>query len=97
MEQDSDQYVEEQIALAVLTRPRERIQVPTFGIADPAFGMFQVTALQRHLIDFGPQVQVQAVGVDRTVDGRERVAVTWDRYDQPSAASTTGVQYGSQQ
>lgn len=96
VEQDSDQYTDEQIALAVLTRTGERIQVPTFGIADPAFDMFQVSALQRHLIDFGPQVQVTSVGVDRTVDGRERVAVSWERVEQ-AANSISGVQYGGQQ
>ena len=79
VEQNSDQDVEEQIALAALTRPGERIQAPTFGIADPAFQHFQAAALQRHLIDFGPEVDVTAVIATPDGDGRERVAVSWQR------------------
>lgn len=79
VEQNSDQDVEEQIALAALTRPGERIQVPTFGIIDPAFRQFQAAALQRHLIDFGPDVEITAVTMTPDGDGRERVAVTWRR------------------
>lgn len=79
VEQTSDQDVEEQIALAALTRPGERIQVPSFGVADPAFQHFQSAALQRHLIDFGPDVEVTSVTLAPQGDGRERVAVTWQR------------------
>lgn len=79
VEQNSDQDVEEQIALAALTRPGERIQVPTFGIVDPAFRHFQAAALQRHLIDFGPDVEITAVTMTPDGDGRERVAVSWQR------------------
>ncbi len=79
VEQDSDQDIEETIALAALTRPGERIQAPTFGIADPAFGHFQAAALQRHLIDFGPDVEITAVAAQPDGDGRERVIVSWRR------------------
>lgn len=79
VEQNSDQDVEEQIALAALTRPGERIQVPTFGIVDPAFQHFQAAALQRHLIDFGPDVEITAVTMTPDGDGRERVTVSWQR------------------
>jgi hypothetical protein len=82
VEQDSDAEVEEQIALAALTRTGERIQVPTFGIADPAFSGFQAGALQRHLLDFGPNVAIQSVTVTPTVDGREEVVIDWARIDQ---------------
>lgn len=85
VEQDADQYVEEQIALALLVRPGERIQVPTFGTADPAFAGFQVAALQRHLIDFGPRVTVRTVSIDYTSEGQERVAVDWERTDGNAA------------
>lgn len=82
VEQDSDVEVEEQIALAVLTKTGERIQVPTFGIADPAFSGFQAGALQRHLLDFGPNVTIQTVNTTPTVDGREEVVIDWTRVDQ---------------
>jgi hypothetical protein len=54
--------------------------VPTFGVADPAFSAFQVGALQRHLIDFGPTVTITEVTVDALTEGRERVVVAW-RHD----------------
>lgn len=79
VEQDGDAYVEERIAQALLTRPGERIQVPTYGTADPAFAGFEAGALQRHLVDFGPAVRVRAVDVAYDTDGNERVAVDWER------------------
>lgn len=79
VEQNSDQYVEEHIALGALTRPGERIQAPTFGIVDPAFRHFQAAALQRHLIDFGPNVEITSVTLTPDGDGRERVVVSWQR------------------
>lgn len=82
VEQDSDADVDEQIALAMLVRPGERIQVPTFGVADPAFVGFQLGMLQRHLADFGPHVDVTNLSLRRTAEGREEVTVTWRRQDQ---------------
>lgn len=81
VEQDSDPEIEEQIALAMLTRTGERIQAPTFGVADPAFIGFAAGNLQRHLNDFGPRVEVTAVDISRDVEGRERVVVNWQRRD----------------
>lgn len=85
VEQDSDQDIEESIALAALTRPGERIQAPTFGIADPAFAHFQAAALQRHLVDFGPDVDITAVTTQPDTDGRERVTVSWTRRETEQA------------
>lgn len=81
VEQGSDTEVDEQIALAMLTRPGERIQAPTFGVADPAFAGFQLGALQRHLNDFGPGVDVVTVTKRSLVDGREEVVINWKRRD----------------
>lgn len=78
--QGSDTEVEEQIAVAMLVRPGERVQVPSFGVSDPAFSGFLLGALQRHMLDFGPQVRVTAVSA-RLLGGpggdREEVTVTW--------------------
>lgn len=81
VQQDSDTEIEEQIALAMLTRTGERIQVPTFGVADPAFVGFAAGNLQRHLDDFGPRVDITTVEVGHDVEGRERVAVDWQHRD----------------
>jgi hypothetical protein len=82
VEQDTDAEIEEQIAVAVLTRPGERITVPTFGVADPIFSRFLVGALQRHVLDFGPLIQVNEVSTTLTPDDQERVQVSWSRQTQ---------------
>ena len=89
VEQDSDHEIEEEIALAMLVRPGERIQCPTFGVADPAFAGFTLGALQRHLIDFGPDIRVTEVGQAVLSDGREQITVAWVRNAQPQGVPTT--------
>jgi len=92
VEQDSDAYVEERIAVALLTRPGERILAPGFGTADPAFAGFEAGALQRHLVDFGPAVNVRTVSVDYDHEGNERVVVDWKRREaDPGGTSSGGV------
>lgn len=81
VEQDSDTEIDEQIALAMLTRPGERIQVPTFGVKDAAFVGFELGALQRHLNDFGPRVDVTTVSI-RQDSEIERVEINWRRQDE---------------
>ena len=79
VEQDSDSEIDEQIAVAMLTRPGERFTVPTFGVNDPAFDGFLLSALQRHCIDFGPDVDVTTVETNRKTEGREQVVINWER------------------
>jgi hypothetical protein len=79
VEQNTDQDVEELIAVGVLTEPGERILAPTFGVADPAFVGFELSNLQRHLADFGPAVAVTAVEVARRGDDREELQINWRR------------------
>lgn len=83
VEQGSDTEIEEEIAVAMLTRPGERIQVPSFGVADPAFSGFVVGALQRQLIDFGPDVTITQVSTDVRADGRQQATISWRLNDQP--------------
>jgi hypothetical protein len=83
VEQDSDAEIDQQIALAMLTRPGERMQVPSFGVADPAFAGFQAGALQLHCDDFGPEVEIINVKTSRPVDGREEVVINWVRHEDP--------------
>lgn len=82
VEQDGDAEIGEQIALAMLVHPGERIQAPTFGVRDAAFVGFELGALQRHLNDFGPQVEVTTVSVDRAASTTERVEISWRRRDE---------------
>src|SRR5512145_2633921 len=81
VEQGSDVWTEQCIAMAMLTRPGERIQVPAFGVNDPAFVGFQVSSLQRHLTDFGPPITITEVKTEPAQEGLERVTVSWRRTD----------------
>ncbi len=85
VEQGTDRYIEEQLAVALLTSPGERIQVPTFGCDDSAFVGFELGNLTRHLADFGPEVEVVEVGSRRRGDDREEVTVNWTRRGGESA------------
>lgn len=68
----SDEAIAQELAVAVLTRPGERLMRPQFGIADPAFVGFDGDALRMHVTLFGPAVELQAVAItdrdDRTQD-----------------------------
>lgn len=79
VEQNSDTEIDEQIALALLTSPGERIQVPQFGCNDPAFTGFETASLRRHLATFGPEVEAVQVGATAWGDDRQQVTVSWTR------------------
>lgn len=87
VDQDSDNEIEEQLAVAVLTRPGERIQVPTFGVMDAAFDRLQIPALARHCLDFGPYVEIEVVDIQLLEGDRERVLIQWRRRDQAREVS----------
>lgn len=79
VDQGSDAYVDECIGVAMLTRPGEIILAPTFGVDDPAFAGFDAAALQRHLLDFGPDVTITNVATVVTGPDTEQVRVSWER------------------
>lgn len=89
VEEGSDQAIEEAIAVAMLTRPGERILVPTFGAVDPAFVGVEAGALQRHLDDFGPHVVVTSVTARQQPPHTETVTVAWERRE-PDAEDSFG-------
>jgi hypothetical protein len=62
-EQGTDLQLASEIAAAVVTSPDERVLVPAFGIADPAFVGFDVEALRLHIALFGPPVAVEDVQI----------------------------------
>lgn len=72
VEEGSDLQLAQELAVAVLTRPGERVLVPEFGIADPTFVGFDDDALRLHIDLFGPPVDIDDVEVryvnDRTQD-----------------------------
>lgn len=77
----SEQAIEEAIAVAMLTRPGERITVPTFGAVDPAFVGVEAGALQRHLNDFGPNITITSVTSVRKPPHTEAVTVAWEQHE----------------
>lgn len=79
VEEGSDPAIEEAIAVAMLTRPGERVTVPTFGAIDPAFVGVEAGALQRHLDDFGPNVVITSITTRQQPPHAEAVTVAWDR------------------
>lgn len=79
VEHGGDDEINELIAVACLTTPGERVQVPTFGVADPVFVGFELGNLQRHVLDFGPEVTVSAVNKSRRSDDREELTISWSR------------------
>lgn len=79
VEQGTDTYIDEQLAVAMLTAPGERILVPTFGCNDPAFSGFEMGNLMRHVADFGPDVTIAEVGHRRHTDDTESLTITWNR------------------
>lgn len=81
VEEGSDPAIEEAIAVAMLTRPGERITVPTFGAIDPAFTGVEAGVLQRHLDDFGPNVIVTSVTTHHQPPHAEAVTVAWERQE----------------
>lgn len=96
VEQGSDAEIEEQLTIAILTKPGERVTVPDFGCDDPAFEGFEASNLQRHCDDFGPELSIEAVQVDLLPDNRQAVRVEWeyaeadgeeDEDDQPERAT----------
>lgn len=81
VEEGSDPAIEEAIAVAMLTRPGERITVPTFGATDPAFTGVEAGSLQRHLDDFGPNVVITSVTTRQQPPHTEAVTVAWERLE----------------
>ncbi len=71
----SDAVFAGELAVAVLTRQGEREQVPTFGVADPAFVGFDEAALRLHVQIFGPPVRIEQVETRFVDDTTEDVVV----------------------
>lgn len=75
VEAGSDEQYAQELAVAVLTRPGERVLVPEFGIADPVFAGFDDDALRLHVDLFGPPVDVARVDIEFRDDHTQDVVV----------------------
>lgn len=75
VEEGSDLQYAHELAVAVLSRPGERVLVPDFGIADPTFVGFDEDALRLHIDMFGPPVNIDRVEVQYVDDHTQDVVV----------------------
>lgn len=78
IDQNSDEYIAQQLAIICTTEPGERLYVPGFGISDPAFQGFEQIALKTQLETYGPEVQITDVIVTFPEDGVQNVKVVFD-------------------
>lgn len=75
----SDQYVAEQLAVLILTKPGERPLVPDLGLADPTFAGFDGSTLQEQVDAFGPPCQIVDVTITPSGETVQDVEVTFTR------------------
>jgi hypothetical protein len=75
-EQDTDEQLAHEIAVAILTSPRERLMATDYGIADPAFAGFEADALRLSNDTHGPPVSIDEVTL-RFIDDRTQDVVVY--------------------
>lgn len=78
LEDSTDEFLAEQIAVLVLTKPGERQLVPSFGVNDPAFDRLDISALQAGLSVFGPDVLLTEVRSEYISDHEADVYVAFE-------------------
>lgn len=81
VEDGSDEAFAQELAVAVLTVPGERLLVPDFGTADPTFIGFERDALQLHVQLFGPPVSIDDVTVTAVGSTVQDVVVSFTSGD----------------
>lgn len=75
----SDQYIAEQLAMLILTKPGERPLVPDLGVSDPTFIGFDGSTLQEQVDAFGPPCRILDVTITPASDTRQDVEITFTR------------------
>ena len=87
LDDQSDDYLAEQIAVVIQTRPGERQLVPGFGLNDPAFDQLSASELQVACDMYGPNVSILDV---QTVYMGNRKADVFVSFQQSSEADDEG-------
>lgn len=90
VEDTTDQYIAEQLAMLVLTRPGERPLVPDLGLADPTFVGFDASSLQEQVDAFAPPCRVVSVDMDYTGSASQQVQITFDRGSDEAGGGDDG-------
>lgn len=81
LEDGTEDYYAEQLAVLVLTRPGERSMVPDFGVTDPAFDGFNDEELGAKIDMFGPPIKLSEVTTEFVNSTQQAVFLTFDRDD----------------
>jgi len=77
VQEGSDQYKAEQIAIMLMTHPGERPLVPDFGVADPTFVGVEEAALATAIAEYGPPLTIQSVTITTLDATSENVVVAF--------------------
>lgn len=75
--QDTDAAVEQQLAVIVQTRKRERALEPDFGITDPTFDVLDRAEVNAVLAEYGPEVRVRSLSRRALSERRVAVELVW--------------------
>ena len=74
---ESAQYVAEQLAILILTRPGERPLVPDLGLTDPTFAGFDDSTLQEQADAYAPPCSIEQVTIKPTSAVTQDVVVAF--------------------
>lgn len=77
-EDGTEEYYAERLALLILTKPGERVLVPSFGLRDPTFDEVDDAMLAAQIELFGPPVTIASIGARPINDVIQEVIVEFD-------------------
>lgn len=75
VERDSDDDLQQRLAMLVLTRTGERPLTPGFGMPDPAGEGFDPQLLAAAAVEYGPDVDLDDIAVVNNGDGTQDVTI----------------------
>lgn len=87
LEDGTEDYYAEQLAVLLLTRPGERPMVPDFGVTDPTYDVFNDEELDAKIEMFGPPIQLTGVTTEFVGPTQEAIQVTFERDDDEGSAN----------
>lgn len=86
VEDGTEDYYAEELAVLILTKPGERILVPEFGLTDPAFGNFDEVELEGKIDIFGPPIRLTDITTEFVDATQEAISVAFERQEEDAEA-----------
>lgn len=77
VEQGTEEHVQEQLAVLLLTRRGERPMVPLLGILDPTFDTVDPGDVQMQVELYGPDVALLSIDIVIPDDTRQEATITY--------------------